>query len=77
METNLSLLNVEEHSFFSKTWNSYSEFKRDLEQYQKDENVILSTFNSKTIKNNDQLKQIFAFINKKKMINKIYFNLPV
>ena len=62
MEAKLSLSNLEdEHPFFSKTWNSYSEFKQDLDKYQTDENILLSTVNSKLIKNNDLLKQQFHY----------------
>ena len=50
MEAKLSLSNLEdEHPFFSKTWNSYSEFKQDLDKYQTDENILLSTVNKNFI----------------------------
>ena len=60
-KTNLSFEIEDNHPLFSKQWNSYEEFKRDLEQFQTSENVILSVVFSKLIQNNQSLKDKFHY----------------
>jgi hypothetical protein len=48
---------IDQHPFFSQRWKSFNDYKKDFEQYQIDNNIILSTEDSRCLRDEPNKSQ--------------------